>query len=49
MDTLFGSKVKDLHWISQSERSKFSGSAVIRSYAYNKTLPHYQYAYSLFK
>lgn len=49
MDTFFGSKVRNLHWISQAERSKFSSSSFIRAYTYNKVLPHFQFAYSLYK
>lgn len=49
MDTLFGSQKKQLHWISRDERNKMSSSSRTRSYAYNKGLPHFQYAYALYK
>jgi hypothetical protein len=50
LDALFGSKVKNLHWISSEERASMKTNlAKTRSYAYNKALPHFQYAYALFK
>ena len=50
IDTLFGCKEKNLHWMSKEERSKLNSQAHrTRSYTYNKALPHFQYAQALFK
>jgi hypothetical protein len=41
--------VKNLHWISKAERSILSTENSIKAYTYNKALPHFQFAYSLYK
>jgi hypothetical protein len=50
IDTLFGSTTKKLQWISRDERNKMqTDSAKNQAFTFNKRLPHYQYAYALFK
>lgn len=49
MNTLFGSKVKNLHWLSNAERKVLSRQNSIKAYSYNKALPHFQFAQALFK
>lgn len=38
-----------MHWLSKAERKLLSAENSIKAYAYNKTLPHFQFAYALFK
>jgi hypothetical protein len=49
LNTLFGSKIKNLHWLSKAERSVLSRQNSINAYTYNKALPHFQFAYALYK
>ena len=49
LDTLFGSATKNLHYINPAERRSLPSSLRTRAYTYNKALPHFQYAFSLFK
>ena len=49
INAIFGNKTKNLHWISQDEKNKMDSTSQTQAYTFNKTLPHFQYAYSLFK
>ena len=50
IDTLFGSKEKNMHYINKAERAKMNlSSQRTRAYTFNKALPHFQYAQALFK
>ena len=44
----FGSKVKNLHWIDSKERKGMNTTSATRAYSYNKSLPHFQFAYALY-
>lgn len=49
INAIFGNKTKNLQWITQEEKNKMDTSSQTQAYTYNKTLPHFQYAYSLYK
>jgi hypothetical protein len=49
IDAVFGSKKKQLHWISQAERRQMDPTSQDNAYIYNKFLPHFQFAYALMK
>jgi hypothetical protein len=49
LNAIFCNKSKNLQWITQDEKSKMDSASQTQAYSYNKTIPHFQYAYSLFK
>ena len=50
LNALFGSSKSNLQWINKAERAKMNSlSGQTLALAYNRMLPHYQYAYALFK
>ena len=49
LNAIFANKSKNLQWITQNEKNKMDTVVQSQAYSYNKTLPHFQYAYSLYK